>query len=419
MTAVILLALVLGLLILRQSVILILLIAAAYVHYFYGDGEVLYLIEDMWAALDSEVLLAIPMFMLAGATMSTGSSAQRLIDVVRAFTEWLPGGMAIAAVISCAIFSSISGSSAVTLLAVGTVLYPALKEAGYDKKFALGSLSSAGTLGIIIPPSIPLIIYGIITETSIADLFLAGIIPGLLLTAILSFYGFFRNRHIPPTKFSWSRAATALREGMWAMMLPVILLGGIYSGFFAPTEAAAVALGYALFVELFIHRELGFLGFFGIFKYTAQLLGSIFPILAVAISLKSLLAIQGVPQDFATFLSDTFTSKIAYLIAVNIALLIVGCFVDAIPAILILGPLFYAGAAQFGVHPVHFGIIMVVNLELGFLTPPIGLNLIVAMTAFKEKFSTVVQSVLPFLALMVIFLLLVTFIPWLSMALIQ
>jgi len=418
MTALGLLGIVALMLIWRQSVILMLLIAAAYVHFFWGDGEVVYLIEDMWAALDSEVLLAIPMFMLTGATMATGSSAQRLIEVVRAFTEWLPGGMAIAAVVSCAIFSSISGSSAVTLLAVGTVLYPALKEAGYNKKFALGSLASAGTLGIIIPPSIPLIIYGIITETSIADLFLAGIIPGLILVFILSFYGFWKNRHIPSPSFSVRRAIDALSEGIWALLLPVILLGGIYSGYFAPTEAAAVALAYALFVELFIHRELGFLGFFGIFKYTAQLLGSIFPILAVALSLKSLLAVQGVPQDFAAFLQDTFTSKWTYLLAVNIALLVVGCFVDAIPAILILGPLFYAGAASFGIHPVHFGIIMVVNLELGFLTPPIGLNLIVAMTAFKEKFSTVAVSVLPFLGLMLIFLLIITFVPWFSMVLI-
>ncbi|WP_319824947.1 TRAP transporter large permease [Thalassovita sp.] len=419
MTAVGLGAIVLAMLILRQNIILMLLVAAAYTHLVWGDGQVVYLIEDMWAALDSEVLLAIPMFMLTGATMSTGSSAQRLIDVVRAFTEWLPGGMAIAAVLSCAVFSSISGSSAVTLLAVGTVLYPALKDAGYDKRYALGSLASAGTLGIIIPPSIPLIIYGIITETSIADLFLAGIVPGLLLTAILSFYGFWRNRQIAPTPFSWTRAREALKEGIWAMLLPIILLGGIYSGYFAPTEAAAVALAYALIVELFIHRELGFLSFFAIFKYTAQLLGSIFPILAVALSLKSLLAVQGVPQEFAAFLQATFNNEVSYLLAVNLALLIVGCFVDAIPAILILGPLFYAGAATFGIHPVHFGIIMVVNLELGFLTPPIGLNLIVAMTAFKEKFSTVAISVLPFLALMLVFLTIVTFVPELSMWLVR
>ena len=419
MTSLGLLALVAALLVARQSVILILLSAAAYVHFFWGDGQIVYLIEDMWSAMDNEVLLSIPMFMLTGATMSTGSSAQRLIAVVRAFTEWLPGGLAIAAVLSCAIFASISGSSPVTMLAVGTVLYPALKEVGYPKEYSLGALASSGTLGIIIPPSIPLIIYGIITETSIADLFLAGILPGLLLAGMLAFYGLWRNRHIRSVPFSWARAVEALREGIWALMLPVILLGGIYSGYFAPTEAAAVALGYAILVELFIHRELGFLAFFGIFKYTAQLLGSIFPILAVALSLKSLLATQGVPQAFAAMLAETFTSQVSYLIAVNIALLIVGCFVDALPTILILGPLLFAGAAKYGIDPVHFGIIMVVNLELGFLTPPIGLNLIVAMTAFKEKFSTVVRSVLPFLGIMLVFLGMVTFIPEISLALLS
>lgn len=419
MTSLGLLALVAALLVARQSVILILLVAAAYVHLFWGDGQITYLIEDMWSAMDSEVLLSIPMFMLTGATMSTGSSAQRLIAVVRAFTEWLPGGLAIAAVLSCAIFASISGSSPVTMLAVGTVLYPALKEAGYTKHYALGALSASGTLGIIIPPSIPLIIYGIITETSIADLFMAGILPGLLLAAMLAGHGVWKNWHIPRAAFSWPEAKVALREGIWAMLLPVLLLGGIYSGYFAPTEAAAVALGYAILVELFVHRELGFLAFFGIFKYTAQMLGAIFPILAVALSIKSLLATQGVPQAFAMMLAETFTTPVAYLIAVNIALLIVGCFVDALPTILILGPLLFAGAAKFGIDPVHFGIIMVVNLELGFLTPPIGLNLIVAMTAFKEKFSTVVRSVMPFLGIMLVFLALVTFVPSISLALLK
>ena len=419
MTVLGLIALVFALLVFRQNIILILLTAAAYVHLVWGDGQVVYLLEDMWDAMDTEVLLAIPMFLIAGSIMTRGSIAERLINIVRSMTEWIPGGMGIATILSCAIFAAISGSSSVTLLAVGAILYPALLEAGYPKRFALGSLTSAGTLGIIIPPSIPLIIYGIVTETSIADLFLAGIIPGILLTFALAGYSFWTNRKLPAVPFERTKFTAALRKGVWSMMLPVVLLGGIYSGYFSPTEAAAVAMGYALFVEVFIHRELRIIEFFDIAKHTAQMLGTLFPIIAVALSLKALLAVEGVPQDFAQWLQSVVSSKIAYLIAVNIALIIIGCLIDVISAILLLGPLLYAGAMAYGIHPVHFGIIMVINLEIGFLTPPIGLNLIVAMTAFKENFIEICKSVVPFMLIMIGVLGLVTFFPEISMFLVE
>ena len=277
-----------GLLILRQSVILILLAGTAYVHLVWGDGVVVYLIKDIWTAMDNSVLLAIPMFIIAGALMSRGSIAERLIEIVRAATEWLPGGLGFATIMSCALFSAISGSSAATLIAVGTVMYPALKNAGYSNKFALGSITSAGTLGIIIPPSIPLIIYGIVTETSIVDLFLAGVIPGIILTLALGVYSLLANRHVARTPFSLSRMVTALRSGIWALALPVILLGGIYSGYFSPTEAAAVSVGYAMLVELLVHRELGPKDFFAVGLQTAQMLGTLFPIVAVALSIKTI-----------------------------------------------------------------------------------------------------------------------------------
>lgn len=415
MTSLGLLALVALMLMLRQSVILILLAAAAYVHLFWGDGVLVYLIEDIWTAMDNEVLLAIPMFIIAGAIMSRGSIAERLIEVVRAATEWMPGGLGIAAIGSCALFSAISGSSPATLLAVGTVMYPALLKSGYSNLFSLGAITSAGTLGIIIPPSIPLIIYGIITETSIVDLFLAGIVPGAILTLALAAYSFWINRNLDRPAFSASRFQKALRQGIWAMLLPVILLGGIYSGYFSPTEAAAVAVAYALFVEMFIHRDMGLRDYFDITRNTARMLGTLFPIVAVALSLKTLLAIEGVPQDFAAWLQATFSSKIAFLLAVNVALLLIGCLIDVISAILLLGPILFVAAQSFGISPVHFGIIMIINLEIGLLTPPIGLNLLVAMTAFKQRFALICRSVLPFIAIMIAVLLLITFVPQLSL----
>ena len=407
-----------GLLILRQSVILILLAATAYVHFVWGDGLIVYLIEDIWTAMDNSVLLAIPMFIIAGALMARGSIAARLIEIVRAATEWMPGGLGFATILSCALFSAISGSSPATLLAVGAIMYPALKEAGYSRSFALGSVTSAGTLGIIIPPSIPLIIYAIVTETSIIDLFKAGVIPGILLTLALGIYSVVSNRRVERTPFSATRLIIALRAGIWSLMLPVILLGGIYWGYFSPTEASAVSVGYALMVELFVHRELGPRDFFSVGLQTAQMLGTLFPIVAVALSIKTILAIEGIPQDFAQWLQGAVSSKITFLLAVNVALLIIGCLIDVVSAILLLGPILFVAAQSFGIHPVHFGIIMVINLEIGLLTPPVGLNLLVAMTAFREKFRDICLSVLPFIAIMIAVLMLVTFVPQLSLMLV-
>lgn len=406
-----LIALVLTALAFRQNVIVILLGSAGYVHLVWGDGHLEYLAEDLWISLDNALLLAIPMFLLAGNVMTRGSIAQRLIDLAISVTRPLPGGLAVATILSCAIFAAISGSSPVTLLAVGTILYPALIKNGYTKRFALGALTSGGTLGIIIPPSIPLILYGIVTETNIADLFLAGIIPGLMIATALAGYSFWVNRRMPAETFDITEFRSALVRGGWSALLPVILLGGIYSGYFSPTEAAAVALVYALFVEIFIHRELRLIDFFHTAVDTAKLLGMLFPIVAVALSIKTILTIEEAPDQLAYWVTSITDDKIMFLLAVNLLLLLVGCLFDVISAILILGPLLLIPAVSYGINPVHFGVIMVINLEIGFLTPPLGLNLIVAMTAFKENFLLICRSVLPFILLILAVLMIVTYIP--------
>lgn len=411
MEALILLGLVLLALALRQNIIIILLGGAAYVHLVWGDGRLEYLAEDIWISLDNALLLAIPMFLLAGNVMTRGSIARRLIDLAIAITRPLPGGLAVATILSCAIFAAISGSSPVTLLAVGTILYPALIQNGYPKRFALGALTSGGTLGIIIPPSIPLILYGIVTETSIADLFIAGMIPGVMIAVTLAFYSYWTNRHMPADQFDFTEFRTALMRGGWSALLPVILLGGIYSGYFSATEAAAVALIYALFVEIVIHRELKPVDFFHTAVDTAKLLGMLFPIVAVALSIKTILTIEEIPDQLAFWITEITDNKIMFLLAVNVLLLIVGCLFDVISAILILAPLLLIPAMAYGVDPIHFGIIMVINLEIGFLTPPLGLNLIVAMTAFRENFLEICRAVLPFVGLILMVLLIVTYVP--------
>ena len=414
-----LIGLVLLLLAFRQNVILILLTATAYVHLVWGDGRISYLVDDMWGSLNNEVLLAIPMFIAAGNVMTRGSIAERLIEVMRGLTQWLPGGLAVATILSCAVFAAISGSSPVTLLAVGTILYPALLREGYSRSFSLGALTSGGTLGIIIPPSIPLILYGIVTEKSISDLFTAGIVPGILLTVVLGVYALWMNRHLPSKPWEFLAIAAALRRGIWALLLPVVLLGGIYTGYFSATEAAAVALGYALFIEIFVHREMRIRDFFNTSVETAKLLGTLFPIVAVALSIKSLLTVEQVPHALAEWIGTIVSDPVTFLLAMNVLLLLVGCFIDVISAILILGPLMLGIAESYGINPIHLGIIMVINLEVGFLTPPVGLNLIVATTAFRESFLLVCRAVLPFIALILGVLMVVTFVPELSLFLIR
>lgn len=416
--AIILLLLVIALLALRQNIVIILAVTVSFIHLFWGDGDLLYLLEDMWIAIDKEALLSIPMFILVGSVMTRGSIAAKLIDVMIGATQTLRGGLGAASILSCAVFAAISGSSPVTLLAVGAILYPALIAENYPKSYAVGALTSGGTLGIIIPPSIPLIIYGIATETSIVDLFTAGIIPGLLLTAIMVAYSLIINRNIkrrdPDQRISLLRA---IKTGGPALFMPVLLLGGIYSGYFTPTESAAVALFYALLVELFFYREIGSRDFYSILQETVALLGSLIPIIAIALSVNIFLAAEGVPRAITEWLTANISSPIIFLLCLNILLLLVGTIMDTFSALLILAPLILGVAQSFGIHPVQLGIIMVLNLEIGLLTPPMGINLLVASTAFKLRFFVVARAVVPFILLMLIVLLMVSFIPALSLSL--
>jgi C4-dicarboxylate transporter DctM subunit len=415
--ALILFALTVALLALRVNLFVVLLVLGSFIHLVWGDAELIYVVEDMWIALDKEVLLSIPLFLICGSVMGRGAIAARLIAVMTALTSPLPGGLAVATVMTCAVFAAISGSSAVTLIAVGSIAYPALLAQGYDKSFSLGALTTAGTLGVIIPPSIPMILYGIATETSIIDLFTAGILPGLFLMILLAGYSFFVNRSMPRERFSLARLLSALRDGIWSMLMPLILLGGIYSGYFSPTESAAVALAYAVVVEIFVHRELKLTDLKDIAIETTTMVGTIFPVLAIALSVNLLLTAHQAPGHLAEWISGFITNKITFLLAVNVLLLIVGCVMDMVSAILILAPLLLALGRTYGVDPVHLGIIMTVNLEIGLLTPPVGINLIVAMTAFREKFGLICRSVLPFIVLMIVGLMIITFVPALSLIL--
>ncbi|HPD92441.1 MAG: TRAP transporter large permease [Rhodobacter sp.] len=418
MIALAILIAVLALIALRVNLVWALMAGALMVQFTYGAGELSYFSQDIWAAMDRQVLLAIPLFVLVGQIMSRGSIAARLIRVIVALTGHLPGGLAMATILSCAAFSAISGSSIITMLAVGSVLYPALTDNGYSRRFAIGALCAGGTLGIVIPPSVPMILYGIMTETSIVSLFRAGIGPGILLTVAFTLYAVIANWNRPRLAFSGAELVTALKQGALAILMPVILLGGIYSGHFSPTEAAAVAIGYALLVEVLIYREMKIADYIGTVSQSGILVGTLFPLLAVAMSINKLLAEKQVPGHLVDMALHNVESPMAFILIVNGLLLLVGAVMDTGSAIVITAPVLSHIAEAYGYSPIQLGIIMILNLEIGILTPPMGMNLIVAMTAFHERFGLIVRSVIPWIVVMLLCLLLVTLVPWIALALV-
>lgn len=400
---------------LGQPLFVIIGLVTAYCYHFIGDSSLNGIIEDIFFAGDKEILLAIPLFVLAGNIMTQGSIAKRLIRVAASLTAPIPSGLAIAGVLSCGIFAAISGSSPVTLIAIGGVMYPALLQAGYKKDFVIGLMSAGGTLGIIIPPSVPMIIYAIMVGVSVTDLFLAGIGPGILLMILLMIYSIARGGGTRTEGWDRTEIITALRSGVLSLLMPGLILGGIYTGFFTATESAAIAVAYALIVELWVHRELKIRDLPKILSDSAEMLGTLFLILVLAVSLNKFMTFQDIPQMMVDKLAAVISSPLGFLIGVNILLLIVGCFMDIMSAILVLAPLLAPMAVHFGINPIHFGILMIVNLEIGYLTPPVGVNLFVASSIFKEPLGAVIRSALPLVMVLLVGLMIVTFVPSLSL----
>ena len=383
---------------------------------------------------DKEVLLAIPFFVISGAIMSEGDIARRLIDVAQTTFSWLSGGLAVSTVIACVFFAAISGSSPVTVIAIGSIMYPALLAEGYPDRFSTGLVTSAGSLGILIPPSIPMIVYAIIVPNGFQDpagynvagaegslglveLFLAGIGPGILIGGILATFAVLQGRRQGAAvgEFRPGELIAAIRHGMWALLLPVIILGGIYTGVFTPTQAAAVSVVYALIVELWIHRSLTLHDIPRVLAESTVLIGALLVILALAQGFNKYLTLAQIAEHSVALFETWNLTPVAFLLILNILLLIVGCFMDILSAILILVPLLSPIAFGLGIHPMHLAIVIIVNLEIGYLTPPLGLNLFVASTIFRKGLGDVIRSVLPFMLLMLAGLVVVTYVPTVSL----
>jgi C4-dicarboxylate transporter DctM subunit len=375
---------------------------------------------------DMPGLIAIPLFTLAGYLLGESRAPKRLVRLSNALLGWLPGGLAIVAIVACAFFTAFTGASGVTIVALGALLYPALRQAGYDERFSLGLVTAGGSLGLLFAPSLPLILYGFVAgqmgtdpAVTIPDLFLAGVVPGLLMVGMLSAYAMWVGRKVTQARHAFDARELwlALKETGWELPLPFIVLGGIYSGELAASEAAAVTALYVLVVTVFIKREISLSKLPGVMADSMRLVGAILLILGAALALSNWLVDQEVPAKLFESLREHVDSPWVFLLLLNLFLLVVGMLLDIFSAIVILTPLLLPVAAGFGIHPVHLGVVMLANLQLGYFTPPVGMNLFIASYRFGQPLTALVRACVPFFLVLAAAVALITWWPALSLGL--
>ena len=376
------------------------------------------LVQQLFNGMDNFILLAIPFFILSGNIMARGSISKKLVEVMQLMVGHLPGGMAIAAILACIFFAAISGSSPATVIAIGSIMIPALIRHAYDERFSVGLLTSTGSLGILSPPSTPMVLYALVMNVSVGKLFMAGIVPGLLIGAILIAYSFIlARRHGWKTTVVYAKGERwrLLRSASWGIAMPVIILGGIYFGIFTPTEASAIAVIYALFVEFFIYKDMDMKKLNEVLKESVVLSSVLLFIIACAMTFIWLLTREKLPALAAEFIVSHIENKYLFLLVINIFFILVGCFMDIVSAVVVISPILFIALQQYDIDLVHFGIMMIVNIELGFLTFPFGLNLFVAMGITGKSLTEIGRAVLPFMGLILLGLMMITYIPDISL----
>ncbi|EET80444.1 TRAP dicarboxylate transporter DctPQM, permease subunit DctM [Campylobacter showae] len=384
----------------------------------FTDLDVATIPQLIFDGINKFALMAIPMFILAGNLLSKGGSARRIIDFAKSMVGHLPGGLPMSAIFACVIFAAVSGSSPATVVAIGSIMFVAIKEAGYPKEYAVGGITTAGSLGILIPPSVVMIVYGVTAEVSIAQLFMAGVVPGLMLGGMMiaqTYIGAKRLGFKATTPEPWSERIKKFFRAFWALLIVVVVIGGIYGGIFTPTEAAAASAIYALIISLFVYKDIKFKDLWDICLESAITTAMIFFIIANAVVFAYLLTSENIPQTIADSILAANIGKIGFLIIVNILLFIMGQFMEPSSVVMIMVPLLLPIATALGVDPVHFGILLIVNMEIGMITPPVGLNLFVASGLTGMNLKDVIVSCLPWTLTLFIGLILVTYIPEISL----
>ncbi len=380
-----------------------------------------FIAQNLVTGCDSFPIMAIPFFVFAGELMGGGGISRRLLNVANVFFGRIRGGLAIVTVVVCMFFAAISGSGPATVAAVGGMVVPTMLQKGYDRKFVLALIAAAGSIGVIIPPSIPMVVYSVTTNSSVSKLFLAGFVPGLLIGLVLIGYSYFfavsHGYKGDDEPFSAKRALKEVKDSIFALLSPVIILGGIYGGIFTPTEAAAVSVIYSLVIGCLVYKELDLKQLMTVTKNACETTATILIVIGCAAGFSKVLTLGRIPTTVATFLTTMTDSKILILLLINILLLIVGCFMETLCAIMILAPILFPVVTALGVDVTHFGIIMVVNLAIGFITPPLGVNLFVASRVGETTLDDVIKGIIPFLIVMIVVLLFITYVPAISMLL--
>jgi len=420
MTAAFLVAALFVLLFLRVPIAISLGLSAVLTMLLFAEQSLVALAQRFFSALQVYPLLAIPFFILAGALMTTGGVAKRMIAFANALVGHFRGGLAMAALLACALFAAVSGSSPATVVAVGSIMIGGMARSGYSREFAAGLICNAGTLGILIPPSIVMVVYGAVTETSIGDLFIAGVVPGLMLTAMLMVAVALLARRLGlprQPRADWRTVLRTGRDAIWGLLLIVIILGGIYSGVFTPTEAAAVSAAYAFFIAVFVYRDVGFKEIPKVIAEAAKVTAMLMFIIGNAYLFAFVLTTEQVPQMMSAWITDLGLPPWAFLIVLNLLLLAAGSFMEATSVVLIFAPIMFPIAVALGIDPVHLGIIMTVNMEIGMITPPVGLNLFVTSGISQLPVTKVIRAAMPWLVVLLAALVIVTYVPWVSLVL--
>lgn len=377
---------------------------------------------EVYRIADTPLLVSLPLFTFSGYLMTASNSAQRLMALTRALFGWMPAGLAIVGFVACAVFTALTGASGVTIVAIGALLLPMLLKAGYSERFSLGMVTTSGSLGVLIVPSVPLILYGVIAQQidvgvsfTIPQLFLAGMVPVLLMLLALAGYTIWSQRGIERTEFSLDAVKTAFWDARFEIPLPFVILGAIYSGYFAISEAAAITALYVLIVEVFLYREVSLRQLPSVIRESMVMVGSIILILGAALALTGYFVDAQIPQQLFEFIHERVSNPIVFLILLNLLLLLLGAFLDVFSATVIMVPLILPIAVQYGIHPLHLGVIFIANLQIGYFTPPIGMNLFIASYRFERPVLELYRACLPFMVVLLLVLLLVTYVPSLSL----
>ena len=393
--------------------------ASAMFGYSSEDIDLMALIIEIIGLADMPFLSAIPLFTISGYLLSESNAPKRLVKLTNAILGWMPSGLAIVSLIACAFFTAFTGASGVTIIALGAILYPALTQAGYPDKFNLGLITTSGSLGLLFAPSLPLILYGVVAEVSIDDLFKAGILPGFLMISMLIIYSFRANKNLSTSlnKFKPSQMMEAIKESIWEIPLPFIVLGGIYSGFFAISEAAAVTALYVIIIEVIVLKEIKISDLPIIMRESMLLVGGILLVLSVSLASTNYMIDSGIPERIFNIVSEIISSKYSFLALLLLFLIILGALLDIFSAIVLVVPILLPIAAQYHIDPIHLGIIFLATMQLGYITPPVGINLFIASFRFEKSIIDVYSSTIPFFVILLFSVILITFCPTLTLIL--